>query len=132
MLESPYENEEKYNNIIIPHMVHPNFSHIKMKDIVQFFRIDNLIYDIEKKNGIIFNLPDIIQGCMIGILAIGNNFKTACNFIKGSLELIKLQIQTKETKLPDDIRNDNIDFNEIVECIRIRLKNILNPLFFNN
>ena len=127
MLENPDQKEERYNNIIIPYLVHPNFSLIKMKDIVQFFRIDNLIYDIEKKNGIVFNLPDIIQGCMIGILAIGNNFKTACNFIKGSLDLIKLQIQTKENKLHDEFRNDNIDFNEIVESIRIRLKNILNP-----
>jgi hypothetical protein len=96
-----------------------------MKDLVQFFRVEYLIFDIEKKNGIIFNLPDIIQSGMIGLCIIGNSAKEVNGLLKNSLELLKLQINLKEQKqFAYDAKSDLIPFDEISEAIRLYLKNI--------
>jgi hypothetical protein len=92
---------------------------------VQFFRVEYLIYDIEKRNGIIFNLPDIIQSGMIGLCAIGSSHKQINTLLKNSIELLKLQINVKEQKYNHyDSRNDAIPFDEITDTLRTYFKKI--------
>jgi hypothetical protein len=96
-----------------------------MKDLVQFFRVEYLIYDVEKRNGIIFNLPDIIQSGMIGLCAIASSQKHINILVKSSLELLKLQINLKEQKYNNhDSRNDAIGFDDIADTLRTYFKKV--------
>ena len=56
---------------------------LKMKDFVHIFRSEVndlnkhqvLVYDLERKNGVIFLLPDLLQCGTFGLCVIGNNIK---------------------------------------------------------
>jgi hypothetical protein len=121
--KSLISEEEKCFSFIIPYLMHSNIANIKMKDLVQFFRVEYLIYDVEKRNGIIFNLPDIIQSGMIGLCAIASSSKQVNSLLKSSIELLKLQINTKERKSYNyESKSDAISFDEIAEILRTYLK----------
>ena len=43
-----------------------------MKDLVKAFKLENLIYDVEKKSGTIFNFSDVLECGNLGICGILN------------------------------------------------------------
>lgn len=108
-----------------PFIVHPNIANLKMKDLVNDFRSELLIFDIQKKNGIVFNLPDVLQSGILGISGISHGERELWKFIENSFNLLKNRIIHKEfSKVHDDFRNDRLDFSEIISRLRMILKNM--------
>ena len=53
-------SNEKCKIFTFPFLSHPRISEIKMKDLVKSFKLENLIYDVEKKKGTIFNFSYVL------------------------------------------------------------------------
>ena len=53
-------SSDKCKIFSFPFLSHPRISDIKMKDLVKNFKLENLIYDVEKKKGTIFNFSDVL------------------------------------------------------------------------
>jgi hypothetical protein len=111
----------------VPSLIHNNIANIKMKDLVHYFRSELLVFDLEKKNGILFNLPDILQCGMIGISGIANTYRDLWKLLDNSLNLLKTQIFPKDSKqfLQDDFRSDGVDINDVFGRVKMIYKNIL-------
>lgn len=96
-----------------------------MKDLVHYFRSEMLVFDLEKRNGIVFNLPDVLQCGMLGISGIAHSYKHLWKIIDNSFNLIKSQVFTKDYKpILQDFRSDLIDLNEIIGRIKMFVKNL--------
>jgi hypothetical protein len=126
--QSFYEgsNGSKFCSFVIPAMIHPNIGNIKMKDLVHSFRTELLVYDLEKKNGIVFNLPDTLQCGMFGLCAVAENLKECIKIIDNSVTLIRSQVFSKDSKqLIQDSRTDIIELNDIIGKIKMFIKGVL-------
>jgi hypothetical protein len=53
-----------------------------------------LVYDLERKNGLVFLLPDLLQCGLIGLCIIGNNLKECLKIFEESLNIIKSKVIT--------------------------------------
>lgn len=128
-------NEELYF-FSIPCMISHSIALLKMKDIVSTFRTEQLIYDLEKKRGIIFSISDIIQSGILGIFGLGGDMKSCLTILEESLNTFKyllpnnyavnkkLQCTTKDSyKLSfDDASKINDIFLNIKNFIKIKIK----------
>jgi hypothetical protein len=132
-----------FYSFVIPSLVHSQIAKIKMKDIVYLFRTEILVYDIEKRNGIVFNLADVLQCGMIGLCGMincedkdrdkENNIYDLWKLLDGSLNLIKTQVYTKDYKnVFNDYRTDLIDLNDILGRVKMLTKNALKEKEANN
>lgn len=92
-----------------------------MKDFVQAFRSEQLIYDVEKKNGIVFVLPDILQCGMLGLCFMSTeSIQDLMKFVDKSMNLIKSFITNYENKNAfSNTKYDTIEFNEIFGRIKM-------------
>jgi hypothetical protein len=120
--------ERKLSKFIfcIPDIIQPNISKLKMKDLVLAFRTELLVYDLEKQNGILFNLPDTLQCGMLGLSGISNNITGLWKLIQSSIILLKSKIIGDEYKqIFEDSRTDLIKFSIITSQINTLMKNIL-------
>lgn len=133
---SPLHEDSHHNDSLLSHpnhftfsipcLTHSNIANIKMKDLVHFFRSEMLVFDLEKKSGIAFNLPDILQCGMIGISGVASNYKQLWKIIDNSLNLFKSQIFTKDYKpFLQDYRTDLIDLNDIFGRAKMIYKNLM-------
>ena len=73
-------DEKNYNQILsnamvfsIPFISTDIIKNIKLKNFLRDFRYDNIIFDLDKKEGIIFNLCDGLECGIFGICGIINN-----------------------------------------------------------
>jgi hypothetical protein len=98
-----------------------------MKELVHLFRAELLVYDIEKCNGIVFNLPDILQCGMFGLCSISSSFKECCKLIDNSINILRNQILNfKDFKnFLHESRTDLLDLNEIFGRIKMLMKGLL-------
>jgi hypothetical protein len=120
--------ERKLSKFIlcIPDIIQPNISKLKMKDLVLAFRTELLVYDLEKQNGVLFNLPDTLQCGMLGLSGIANNITGLWKLIQSSIILLKSKIIGDEYKqIFEDSRTDLIKFSNITSQINTLVKNIL-------
>ncbi len=111
---------------ILPVIIHPEIANLKMRDLVGMFRNELLVYDIDKRNGIVFNLPDIIQCGMFGICGIARNKEDCYKLFDNTINLVKNIITRKDNKnitLSIELRSDLIDTNDLVGRIKYFLKN---------
>lgn len=111
----------------MPYLIHPNIANTKMKDLVHSFRSEMLVYDLEKRNGIVFILSDILQCGMLGLCGIGGSFKECCKLIDNSLTLIKncTNISKDFKNNLQESRTDLLDLNEIIGRMKLFVKNLL-------
>jgi hypothetical protein len=94
-----------------------------MKELVHDFRSELLIFDLEKRTGIVFNLPDILQCGMLGISGIAHSEKEIWKFLDNSVNLLKRKVFTKDYKqIFEDFRSDLLEFNEIISKIKMIIK----------
>jgi len=111
--------------MISPFMHNQNIGNMKMKDFVHLFRSEMLVYDLERKNGVVFLLPDLLQCALIGLCAIGNNIKEALKIFEESLNILKSKIYTKDYREPTfDNRTDYIDLVEQISRNKIFIKHM--------
>ena len=73
-------DEKNYSQLLtnvmvfsIPYISTDIIKNIKLKNFLREFRYDNIVFDIEKKEGIIFNLCDGLECGIFGICGIINN-----------------------------------------------------------
>ncbi len=128
--KSGNSNTNSANNpfyFTIPALIHPNIADIKMKDLVHYFRAEMLVFDLVKRSGVLFNLPDILQCGMMGISGVANEYRDLWKLLDNSMSLLKAQIFPKvySNLITEDFRSDIIDINEIFGRIKLMAKNIL-------
>ncbi len=119
------ESQNKFR-FVIPSLIHPEIAQIKMRDLVAMFRNELLVFDLEKRNGIVFNLPDIIQCGMFGICGIAKKKEDLFKLLESSINLVKNIITRKDNKnfsLSIEKRSDIIDANELLGRIKYFIKN---------
>ena len=127
-INKPFLDMENHFRFYIPVIVSEEIASMKMKDLVQLFRNELLIYDLEKRNGIVFNLPDIIQCSMFGICGIAGTQSDLLKIFERTMNLLKNKILKKEkslkAKIEDkDTKMDSIDFFGLTSKIKSYITN---------
>jgi hypothetical protein len=120
-----YFESQKRFRFILPLLINSEIGNVKMRDLVQTFRNELLIYDLEKQNGIVFNLPDIIQCGMFGICGIAKNKEEILKILEKSINLLKDIVIKKENKyisLSIENRTDIIDVMDLIGRIKYYVK----------
>ena len=128
-------SNDKCKIFTFPFLSHPRISEIKMKDLVKSFKLENLIYDVEKKKGTIFNFSDVLE-CgnlgICGILNLDDNEMINDNFelwkmIHDSLHIVAIAVKLNEFQpmLNEDKRTDYIDIADIFNKINKHYNNLL-------
>ena len=117
----------------IPYISEDLLKELKLKDLLREFRYNNLVYNSEKREGIIFNLCDGLECGILGLCGIINlediekltpELKL-WKLINSSIDLLKSMI----FKLKKEIIISSISkFNEIERNDKIDLLNIINRI----
>ena len=128
-------SNDKCKIFSFPFLSHAKISEIKMKDLVKSFKNENLIYDVEKKKGIIFNFSDVLECGNLGICGIlnledgemGNENFELWKMIHNSLHIIAISVKLNEIppNLNEDKRTDDIDIADIFNKINRHFNNLL-------
>lgn len=119
------ESQRKFR-FILPILTHPEIANVKMRDLVQKFRNELIVYDLEKNNGILLNLPDIIQCGMFGICGITRSRADLMKILEKSINLVKDIVTKKEEKsisFSFEKRTDIISVFDIIGRIKYFVKN---------
>ena len=126
---------EKCKVFTFPFLSHPRISEIKMKDLVKSFKLENLIYDVEKKKGTIFNFSDVLECGNLGICGILNmediemtndNFEL-WKMIHDSLHIVAIAVKLNDFQplINEDKRTDYIDIADVFNKINKHYNNLL-------
>ena len=128
-------SNEKCKIFTFPFLSHPRISDIQMKDLVKAFKLENLIYDVEKKSGTIFNFSDVLECGNLGLCGIlnmedkslGNDSFEMWKMIHDSLHIIAISVKLNEFQpmLNEDKRSDYIDIADIFNKINKHYNNLL-------
>ena len=128
-------SSEKYAIFTFPFLSHSLISHIKLNDFIKAFRNEKLIFDIEAKQGIIFNFSDSLEcGCfgIQGILNLefsnnNNNFIQLWKMIQNALHIVSIAVKLNEFQplIIDEQRTDVINLSEIFNRINKYYSNLL-------
>ena len=128
-------NNDKCKIFTFPFLSHPRISEIQMKDLVKAFKLENLIYDVEKKSGTIFNFSDVLECGNLGIcgilnmedMSVGNDNFELWKMIHDSLHIIAISVKLNEFQplLNEDKRTDYIDISDIFNKINKHYNNLL-------
>ena len=128
-------SNDKCKIFTFPFLSHPRISEIHMKDLVKAFKLENLIYDVEKKSGTIFNFSDVLECGNLGICGIlnlenltrGNENFELWKMIHDSLHIVAISVKLNEFQpmLNEDKRTDYIDIADIFSKINKHYNNLL-------
>ncbi len=86
-----------------------------------------MIFDLERKSGIVFLLPDILQCSILGLCGVGVNQRECFKIMEESLKIIKSQIEKNESYsnvVLKDYRTDLIQIYDLMSRARLYLKHI--------
>ena len=142
---SEKEIEIDYGKIIndalafsIPVIVSNSISELMLKDFLGYYRYQNLVFDMEKREGVIFNLPDTLQSGILGICGIINLDQTdrhkgesnLWNIMERSLNCLltlinkhcKKSKRIEEHFNSDKRRNDNLNLHQIYSKVKVTAK----------
>ena len=128
-------SNDKCKIFTFPFLSHPRISEIHMKDLVKSFKLENLIYDVEKKSGTIFNFSDVLECGNLGICGIlnledmsqGNDNFELWKMIHDSLHIVAISVKLNEFQpmINEDKRTDYIDIADIFNKINKHYNNLL-------
>jgi hypothetical protein len=123
-----YMESQKKFRFILPIINNSEIANVKMRELVQTFRNELLVYDLEKLNGIILNLPDIIQCGMFGICGIAKNKIELMKILEKCVNLIKeiIRVSNKDNKSFSksyEKKTDLIDVKDIIGRLKFYIKN---------
>ena len=123
-----YIESQKKFRFILPIINNHEIANIKMRDLVQKFRNELLVFDLEKSNGIILSLPDIIQCGMFGICGIAKSKVELMKILEKCVNLIKeiIKVSYKDNKsfsVSYEKKTDLIEVKDIVGRIKFYIKN---------
>lgn len=109
-------------------LIHPAISNLKMKELVTNFRNQQLVFNVEEKNGIIFNLSDVLQCGMIGISGINESFRGCMRLMENAAYLFRSQLLNTSSKV--FLNKDSKQITDIIEISEIfgRIKMLIKKL----
>ena len=126
---------DKCEIFTFPFLSHPRISEIQMKDLVKEFRNENLIFDVEKRKGIIFNFSDILQCGNMGVCGIlnledvdlQNDFLELWKMIQNSLHVVSIACKLNDFQpmMIEDQRTDILDIADIFNKVNKFYNNLL-------
>ena len=118
-----------------PFLAHPKISEIKMSSLTKEFRKENLIFDLEKKKGIVFNLSNVLECGSLGIcgilnlddVEITNDYLELWKLISNSLYIIGIAVRLNDFQplMVEEQRTDLIDIADIFNKINKFYNNLL-------
>ena len=113
----------------IPSFISPKISYLRMKDLVNVFRSEQLIYDMDKKSGIIFNIPDVIQAGMIGLMGVSNSHKDSLQLMEDSIYAFNSILSTtSKDQINSEIKYDDVEAIELIGRLKLYIKSKLKQL----
>lgn len=114
---------DEYNIFSIPFIISNRIARLKMKELVNVFRTEHLIYDLDKKKGIIFSISDIIQAGIIGIFGTSESNRSCLQILEETLSTLK-SLLPEEGHINTDLRYDEVEISELISSIKgfIKLK----------
>jgi hypothetical protein len=128
-------SSDKCKIFSFPFLSHPRISDIKMKDLVKNFKLENLIYDVEKKKGTIFNFSDVLECGNLGICGIlniedvemTNEHFELWKMIHDSLHIVAIAVKLNDFQplINEDKRTDYIDIADVFSKINKHYNNLL-------
>jgi len=126
---------DKCKIFTFPFIANQKISEIKMKDLVKAFRNENLIFDVEKKKGIVFNFSDTLECGNMGILGIlnleeleiTNEEMELWKMIQSSVHIVAIAVKINEFQpnVLDEQRTDAIDMADIYTKVNKYYNNLL-------
>lgn len=133
-IKKPFPDMENHFRFYLPIIISNEISKMKMRELVHLFRSELIIYDMEKRNGIVFNLADIIQCSMFGICGLAKTQEELIKLLESTINLMKNRIIKKDfsynknsNSIPniarDNFKLDSIDFSELLSRIFTYVKN---------
>lgn len=113
-IKKSFSSSNNSHRFYIPEIISSDLATRKMKDLVQIFRKENLIFDIEKRNGVVLILPDVVESSMIGICGIANNKEELGNICKKTLSLFNNQIAKHYLFFEKDVIKTYFKSNSVI------------------
>jgi hypothetical protein len=108
-------------------LIHSAIPSIKMKDLVSHFRNEQLVYNVETKCGVIFNLPDVLQCGMFGVSGIYQEFRGCMRLLESTIGLIRTQLMLNSSSKGLLFSQSTTDIIEIIEIFG-RIKMVIKKL----
>ena len=124
----------------IPYISNSSICELLLKDFLSGYRFESLVFDLTKKEGVIFNLPDTLQCGIFGLCGVVNLDKTErkkadysiWNMMERSMRLLLGMInKTNKSKRifgkvdtfgNNTVRNDAINIQLIYSKIKVIAK----------
>ncbi len=126
---------DKCEIFTFPFLSHPRIAEIQMKDLVKEFRNENLIFDVEKRKGIVFNFSDVLECGNMGVCGIlnledvdlQNDFLELWKMIQNSLHIIAIgcKLNDFQPMMIEDQRTDILDIADIFNKVNKFYNNLL-------
>ncbi|EAS06221.3 IQ calmodulin-binding motif protein (macronuclear) [Tetrahymena thermophila SB210] len=132
VLETSKLEERTY--FYCPFVNHPGLQNVKIKNFFQMCRFEAIQFDLEKKYGATFLLVDILQAGGLGVLTIGDDYKTALKLMNLSLNFLMKQAGSVSKSYSDaygQSRTDCISIVDVISRIRIMTKKIEKENLYN-
>ena len=87
---------------------HPNLATLPYKTFFHMCRLEQISFDMEKRQGSTFTMYDSLQSAVIGLLCIGVHRKIAVNYMIDALNFVQNQAGAVPPKVDLDYEQDTL------------------------
>lgn len=113
------QNKREPRNFMFCNFLHhPGLSTIQYKTFFHMCRLEQISFDMEKRQGSTFNMYDSLQSAVIGLMCIGVHRKVAVNYMIDALNFIQNQAGVVPQKVLLDNALDSIQIHDVVARCR--------------
>ena len=121
------ENESNYY-FTLNNFISQRISYQRMKDMVNVFRTEQLIYDLNKNTGIIFSIPDVIQCGMIGIMGVSKKYFDLIQLLEESVLTFNALLSSCQKTIETEQWYDDIEAMELISRLKLLIKSKVKQL----
>lgn len=121
------EDESNYY-FTLNNFISQKISYQRMKDLVNVFRTEQLIYDLNKNSGIIFSIPDVIQCGVIGVMGVSKKYFDLIQLLEESILTFNALISSCQKTIENDQWYDDIEATELISKLKLLIKSKVKQL----
>lgn len=121
------EDESNYY-FTLNNFISQRISYQRMKDMVNVFRTEQLIYDLNKNTGIIFSIPDVIQCGMIGIMGVSKKYFDLIQLLEESVLTFNALLSSCQKTIETEQWYDDIEAMELISRLKLLIKSKVKQL----